>query len=93
VTHEVAPTARPRLAPYARVQWDPTREKQVLLGPEGVLVLNPTATAILALCDGQRSAADIAATLSAEYNRAVEVDVLTFLGRLVSKRLVEVPDV
>lgn len=89
---EIPLTARPRLATRARVQWDTVREKQVLLAPEGVLVLNATASAILALCDGQRSVSAIAADLSAQYNRAVELDVVTFLNRLIQKRLMEFDD-
>jgi pyrroloquinoline quinone biosynthesis protein D len=81
--------ARPRLVPYARLQWDPVREKHILLTPEGGLVLNETGGAILALCDGRRSVADIAAELGARYNRTVDQEVVTFLSRLVSKGLVE----
>ncbi len=89
---DVSSTARPRLSTRARAQWDPVREKQVLLAPEGVLVLNETGAAILALCDGARSVEDIAAELSARYNRPVAQDVLTFLQRLASKRLVDFDD-
>ncbi len=39
----LADTARPRLAGKARLKWDAVREKHLLLYPEGVLVLNPTA--------------------------------------------------
>ena len=85
-------TARPRLASWARLQWDAVREKQVLLGPEGVLVLNATAAAILALCDGQRSVSAIITELNTQYNHAVEQDVLTFLNRLRQKRLMECDD-
>ena len=80
--------ARPRLVSYARLQWDPVREKHILLAPEGGLVLNETGGAILALCDGRRSVADIAGELGARYNRTVDQDVVTFLNRLASKGLV-----
>jgi coenzyme PQQ biosynthesis protein PqqD len=80
---------RPRLSPRARMQYDTVREKQVLLFPEGLLVLNETAAAILTLCDGQRSVTEIAAELSARYGHAVEQDVLNLLNRLTHKRLVE----
>jgi pyrroloquinoline quinone biosynthesis protein D len=87
---ELTPLARPRLSNRARLQYDAVREKQVLLFPEGLLVLNETAAAVLALCDGQRSAADIAAELGAHYSHPVDQDVLSLLNRLASKRLVEV---
>ena len=85
-------TARPRLSVQARLQWDAVREQQVLLLPEGVLVLNATAAAILALCDGQRSVSTIAADLSAQYNRVVEQEVVTFLNRLIERRVIECDD-
>lgn len=90
--HEVTSTARPRLSSYARLQWDPVREKQVLLMPEGVLALNATAVAIVALCDGQRSVSNIITELSSQYNRAVDQDVFTFLQRLVNKRAMDLTD-
>lgn len=89
---EIAVTARPRLVPQARLQWDPVREKQVLLIPEGVLVLNATAAAILDLCDGQRNLSAIIAELNAQYNYAVDQDVLTFLTRLARKRVMVFDD-
>lgn len=87
--HTITLTSRPRLRSHARLQWDPVREKQVILLPEGVLALNPTAAAIVALCDGQRSVSNIAALLSEQYQRAVTEDVLTFLNRLANKRLLD----
>ena len=58
---------RPRLVPGARLQYDEVREEHVLLVPEGVVVLNPTAAAVLELCDGERSIEEIVGTLSARY--------------------------
>lgn len=85
-------TARPRLSKRARLQWDPVRQRQVILVPEGVLVLNETAAEILALCDGQRSVAMLAAELGARYGLEVEQDILHLLDRLVTRRVVEVDD-
>jgi pyrroloquinoline quinone biosynthesis protein D len=88
----MTPGARPRLAPGARLQWDPVRQRHVLLRPEGLLVLNATGAAILVLCDGESSVASIAAELGTRYGRAVNEEIeqiVTFLDRLVSKRLVE----
>jgi pyrroloquinoline quinone biosynthesis protein D len=86
---ELTPAARPRISTRARLQYDAVRKKEVLLFPEGLLVLNETAAAVLALCDGQRSIADIAAELGARYARPVDQDVLTLLNRLAGRRLVE----
>lgn len=79
----------PRLAPQVRLQWDSVRERHVLLQPEGVLLLNPTAAAILELCDGRRNVGEIAERLSVTYNHVVEDDILHFLQRLVQKRVVK----
>jgi pyrroloquinoline quinone biosynthesis protein D len=59
--------SRPRLVTGARLQYDDVREEHVLLVPEGVVRLNPTAAAVLELCDGERSLDEIVDTLSARY--------------------------
>lgn len=46
---------RPRLARGVRLRWDAVRETQMLLRPEGAVALNPSAAAVLELCDGERS--------------------------------------
>jgi pyrroloquinoline quinone biosynthesis protein D len=58
---------RPRLLTGARLLYDEVREEHVLLVPEGVVKLNPTAAEVLELCDGERSLEDIVAVLSARY--------------------------
>jgi pyrroloquinoline quinone biosynthesis protein D len=88
-TAAVQAAARPRLGGAMRLQWDPRRQQHVLLAPEQVVVLNATGAAIVALCDGQRNVGDIAATLGARFQRPVEADVRTFLGRLAARGLVE----
>ncbi len=88
---ELTLDARPRLTARARLQYDAVRGKEVLLMPEGLLVLNATAAAIVSLCDGRRTVADIAADLGEQYQRPVEQDVLSLLNRLLGKRLVEAP--
>jgi pyrroloquinoline quinone biosynthesis protein D len=58
---------RPRLVTGARLQFDEVREEHVLLVPEGVVRLNPTAAEVLELCDGERSLDEIVFTLSERY--------------------------
>jgi pyrroloquinoline quinone biosynthesis protein D len=87
----ITDTSRPRLADKARLKWDAVREKHLLLFPEGVLVLNPTAHDILALCDGARDVAEIVKTLAAKYQAAgIDGDVREILQRLADKGLVAI---
>jgi pyrroloquinoline quinone biosynthesis protein D len=86
---EVSSTNRPHLARQVRMEWDPARKQQVLLAPEGVLVLNQTGATILSLCDGERTVVEIVEELRGKYNRVDGDEVRNFLARLVAKRLVE----
>ena len=88
----VRSTNRPRLARQVRVQWDPVRERQVLLAPEGVLVLNQTGATILGLCDGERTVVEIVEELRGQYKSVAGDEVRDFLTRLATKRLVELDD-
>ncbi len=88
----VLSTNRPHLARQVRLEWDPVRERQVLLAPEGVLVLNQTGATILGLCDGERTVVEIVEELRGRYNRVADDEVREFLSRLVAKRLVELGD-
>ena len=88
----VRSTNRPRLARQVRLEWDPVRQRQVLLEPEGVLVLNQTGATILGLCDGERTVVEIVEKLRGRYDRVADDEVRDFLTRLVAKRLVELGD-
>jgi pyrroloquinoline quinone biosynthesis protein D len=82
--------ARPALWRHARLTFDPVRQRTVLLYPEGALVLNDTGAEILALCDGDRTVADIGATLGTKYGADVTADVAEYLARLIERELVRV---
>jgi pyrroloquinoline quinone biosynthesis protein D len=88
----VLSTNRPRLARSVRLEWDPVRERQVLLEPEGVLVLNQTGATILGLCDGERTVVEIVEELRGRYKSVAGDEVRDFLSRLAAKRLVELGD-
>jgi pyrroloquinoline quinone biosynthesis protein D len=80
---------RPRLATGVRIHRDKVREQDVLLFPEGALVLNDTALEVLELCDGERSLDDIAAVLSERYDGAdVRDDVAELLAGIGERGLV-----
>jgi pyrroloquinoline quinone biosynthesis protein D len=75
-----------------RLKYDSARQRHVLLGPESVVVLNRTGAAILGLCDGRRSVAEIADELRGTYEHVVEEQVRDYLDRLAANRCVEFPN-
>jgi pyrroloquinoline quinone biosynthesis protein D len=82
---------RPCLASKARLHEDRVRGEVVLLWPEGVVRLSATATAVLALCDGRRTFADLVAELAGRYDSDVEVlaeDVSDLLARFRARGLI-----
>jgi pyrroloquinoline quinone biosynthesis protein D len=80
---------RPRLVTGARLRYDEVREEHVLLIPEGVVRLNPTAAEVLELCDGERSLDDVVGALSARYEGAdVRDDVLELVDAMTQRGLV-----
>ena len=85
-------TARsvPVLWRLARLDFDPVRGQRVLLYPEGVVLLNDTGGAILDLCDGRRSIAEIATNLEERYHHDVTADVIEYLSGLTERELVRV---
>ncbi len=88
----VRSSSRPQLASHARLTFDRTRERDVLLMPEAVWVLNGTGAAILGLCDGHRTVAEIMQELRGRYNSVVGDDVEHFIARLVDKGYLELSD-
>ena len=85
----LTPDARPRLWRLARLSFDPVRDQPVLLYPEGAMLLNGTGAAILELCDGQRTLAEIAGELGARYGGAdLLADVTDYLNMLEAREMV-----
>ncbi|SEM22949.1 pyrroloquinoline quinone biosynthesis peptide chaperone PqqD [Streptacidiphilus jiangxiensis] len=80
--------AAPRLRRGVRLSHDATRGADLVLQPEGVLVLNPTAAAVLALCDGRRSVDAVVAALGERYAQVSRADVDELLARLAARRVV-----
>ncbi len=80
---------RPRLVTGARLRYDEVREEHLLLIPEGVVRLNPTAAEVLELCDGERSVDEIVAALSARYDGAdLRADVQELVDAMAQRGLV-----
>jgi pyrroloquinoline quinone biosynthesis protein D len=87
----ILPESRPALSAKCRLRDDRLSGKTILLAPERGLVLNPSAAAILRLCDAQRTVAEIVASLvgSTGGERAtIAADVKTLLETLAERGLV-----
>jgi len=87
--------SRPKLASFVRVQFDKTRERWVLQGPERVLVLDETGKTILDRATGAVTVKQIAAQLAKEYDASADViqqDVLNVLKILAEKNFLEIAD-
>jgi pyrroloquinoline quinone biosynthesis protein D len=89
MTVAIALDAVPRLWRLARIDFDPARQRPVLLYPEGAVLLNDTGRAILELVDGTRTVAQIAAVLSERYETDVTADVTDYLSRLAERELIQ----
>ncbi len=72
--------ARPKLARLFRMQYEEAQQAYVLLYPEGMVKLNPSAGEILKRCDGQRDVAAIIADLEQAFSTTgLAPDVTSFL--------------
>jgi pyrroloquinoline quinone biosynthesis protein D len=92
MTAPFATTGVPRLARGVKFRYDRARERHVLLLPETVVVLNGTGTAILELCDGVRTVADIVEALREQYGDVPEGQVVAYLAKLAERRHLEIID-
>jgi pyrroloquinoline quinone biosynthesis protein E len=86
----IKPDSKPGFARYSRLHEDRARGRFVILAPERAYELDPIAVAVLQLCDGRRSLADIANALARTYSAPVEAiakDVTKMLQGLADKRI------
>ncbi|MER6037404.1 pyrroloquinoline quinone biosynthesis peptide chaperone PqqD [Streptomyces sp. NPDC001835] len=83
---------RPRLSRHVRLAFCRTRRRRILLHPETVVILNGSGAAVLELCDGRHTVAEIVTELGARYETVPEDEVRQFLTRLVSRRWLELTD-
>ena len=78
------------IAPGFRLQWEQAQNCHVLLYPQGMVRLNPSAAAILKHCDGERSILGIVAELEAEFDADdLAEDVKAFVEMAVENRWLE----
>jgi pyrroloquinoline quinone biosynthesis protein D len=79
----------PRLWRLARLDYDPVRQRRVLLYPEGAVLLNETGAAVLELVDGKRTVGEIAMILGERYQTNVSTDVAEYLSTLEERELIQ----
>ncbi|WP_434109985.1 pyrroloquinoline quinone biosynthesis peptide chaperone PqqD [Paraburkholderia caffeinilytica] len=71
---------RPHLKSMFRLQWETAQDAYVLLYPEGMVKLNPSAGEILSRCDGTRELDDIIGELEHLFSTsALAADVYRFI--------------
>jgi pyrroloquinoline quinone biosynthesis protein D len=84
----VSEASRPVLPRHAKLKFDQTRQRWVILAPERVLAPDEIAVEVLQLCDGVRSVADVIEQLAEKYaaeRDAIASDVIAMLQDLADK--------
>jgi pyrroloquinoline quinone biosynthesis protein D len=84
----VSETSRPLLPRHAKLKFDTTRQRWVILAPERVLAPDDIAVEVLQLCDGVRSVEAIIGQLAEKYaadRGAIAADVIAMLQDLADK--------
>jgi pyrroloquinoline quinone biosynthesis protein D len=87
----VSAGSTPSLPRYVKLRHDATRATWVVQAPERNFYPDPIAVEVLKLCDGRRSIAEIAESLSLRYNapkEEIEADVISMLQDLADKGVV-----
>ncbi len=80
MTNELTDNSVPAIASPFRFQWEEAQQAYVILYPEGMVKLNPSAGEILNLCDDERTVAQIIETLEEKFSVAdLAGDVRSFL--------------
>jgi pyrroloquinoline quinone biosynthesis protein D len=83
-------TDQPQLRRGVRAEADPLNGGTVLLFPEGVLILNETAAAVIRQCDGCHSVAKVVQAVGTVYRDVALGDVMSLLRELITQNLLVV---
>jgi pyrroloquinoline quinone biosynthesis protein D len=84
----LSPDSTPRLWRLARLEFDPVRQRPIILYPEGAVLLNDTGAAILELCNGTNTVTQISNILSERYHSDVSTDVMEYLDMMAGRELI-----
>ncbi|MFK7893521.1 MAG: pyrroloquinoline quinone biosynthesis peptide chaperone PqqD [Granulosicoccus sp.] len=80
----------PSINPLFRLQYEEAQESWVLLYPEGMVKLNPSAAEIMQRCDGEASFAQIVSKLEEAFETTgLEKDVLGFADVALEQRWIK----
>jgi pyrroloquinoline quinone biosynthesis protein D len=67
IEDSIAPAQRPEIHPLFLFRWEESQDGYVLLYPEGVVKLNPTAGEILKRCTGETTVEQLIEQLQAQF--------------------------
>lgn len=84
----ISADTRPRLSPHYVFRWEASQDSYILLYPEGLIKLNPSAGEILKRCDGERDVAAIVADLQSAFpgnEEAIAGSVQAFMNLACDK--------
>ncbi len=84
----VSEASRPLLPRHAKLKFDETRQRWVILAPERVLAPDEIAVEVLQLCDGARSVEVMIDQLAEKYTAerdSIAADVIAMLQDLADK--------
>lgn len=83
-------SVRPMLRVPGRMKYDKARQSDLLLLPERVVELNEAAGAILRLCDGQRTIAQLIGELESKYAQTgLGDDIVEFISSAAERGWLE----
>jgi pyrroloquinoline quinone biosynthesis protein D len=94
MTVELIPlVAIPKFDHGVRLKHDTVRERHVVLGPEMLIELNQTGTAIMSEVDGQSTVGEIVARLASRFDvspEEISQDVAEFCTSMIMRRVLSV---
>jgi pyrroloquinoline quinone biosynthesis protein D len=88
----ISAASQPGLPRHIKLRHDKTRGSWTILAPERVFTPDAIAVAVLQLCDGSRTVADIAGELSCTYKAPLDrilADITSMLQDLADKGVVK----
>lgn len=89
----IPPSVTPQFDYGVRLKHDKVRERYVVLGPEMLIELNQTGTAIMSEIDGQSTITDIISRLATRFEvnpNDITQDVVEFCTSMIMRRVLRI---